>query len=294
MPTDCAKLVRGRVGRFTKIDRCGSVVPGPLSTVVTEGLISVTYTPANDAGTTITVANAAGKNIINNVPTPKFQNFAVQVSMIGVDPVLLAMLSNQETWAGVEAGEITGFTIGDDIDPEAFGFAMELWSGVDGNVCDDTGTLKYGYFLMPWLRGGAVDAITWANDAINFTVTGATSVGGHDWGVGPYDVTLDSDEQEAPLRIPLGTRKHFLFDLVTMAPPVGDCGGLPLGQAPTGATAGVPGSFTPSGRWQPVDLAGMSGLTASPNTAWTTGQRVDLQDGSSAHWTGSAWAAGPA
>lgn len=291
---ECAKLVRGRVGRFTKVDRCGSVVPGPLSTVVTEGLITVTYTPTNDAGTTIQVPNAAGKNLINNVPTPRFQYLTVQIALLGVDPSLVAMLTNQATWEGVEDGTITGFTIADDIDPEAFGFAMELWSGVDGDVCDESGILKYGYFLIPWLRGGAVDAITWANDAINFTVTGAVSVGGNQWGVGPYDVTLDDSDQDAPLRQALGERVHFLYDLVSLQPPVDQCGGQPLGTAPTGATAGIPGAYTPSGRWTPLNLGDLTGVTASPTTAWTAGQYVSLQDGSKAHWNGTAWAAGAA
>ena len=35
-----------------------------------------------------------------------------------------------------------------------------------------------------------------------------------------------------------------------------------------------------------------AGLTASPTTAWTTGQYVLLRDGSMAHWAGTAWVAG--
>jgi hypothetical protein len=203
------------------------------------------------------------------------------------------MLANQETWEGIVDGTVTGFTIGDDIDPDEFGFSMELYSGVHGQICQD-GILKYGYFLNPWLKGGAVSAITWANDAINFTIDGAITQAPNDWGVGPYDVTLDDDGLPAPLRQALGERKHFLFDLVQLAPPVDECGAGPVGSAPTGATAGIPGSFTPSGSWVPENLAALTGVTASPATAWTTGQRVNLGDGSSAHWTSAAWAAGPA
>jgi hypothetical protein len=280
------------VGRFTKVDRCGAVVPGPVSTVVTEGLITATITPTNDAGTTITVANAAGKNLINNIPTPRFTNFTVSIALLGVDPELVKLLTNQATWEGIVAGTITGFTIADDIDPELYGFAMELWSGVDGNVCAG-GTVQYGYFLMPWLRGGAVDAITWANDAINFTITGAASVGGNTWGVGPYMVTQSPPGTDSALRQALGTRVHFLYDLVTKAPPTSVCGGQPLGTAPTGATAGIPGAYTPAGRWTPVNLAGLTGVTASPATAWTTGQYVATQDGLGAHWNGTTWVSGP-
>jgi hypothetical protein len=62
--------------------------------------------------------------------------------------------------------------------------------------------------------------------------------------------------------------------------------------AATGATAGIPGFFTPSGASVPANMAGLAGLTASPNTAWTTGQYVITRDLLASHWTGTAWAAG--
>lgn len=62
----------------------------------------------------------------------------------------------------------------------------------------------------------------------------------------------------------------------------------------TGATAGIPGSITPSGAVVPANLAAMTGKTASPTTAWTTGQYVVLANGHAANWTGTVWAEGTA
>jgi hypothetical protein len=62
----------------------------------------------------------------------------------------------------------------------------------------------------------------------------------------------------------------------------------------TGATAGAPGSFTPSGAEAPANLAAMTGITATPATAWTTGQHVVLGDASQAHWNATAWVVGAA
>lgn len=64
--------------------------------------------------------------------------------------------------------------------------------------------------------------------------------------------------------------------------------------APTGATAGAPGAFTPAGAARPVNLAALQGggVTASPATNWTSGQHVVLLDGSNANWNGTAWVAG--
>ncbi|MEU9044103.1 hypothetical protein AB0D63_20850 [Kitasatospora sp. NPDC048343] len=62
----------------------------------------------------------------------------------------------------------------------------------------------------------------------------------------------------------------------------------------TGATAGTPGGFTPTGAITPANLAAMSGVVANPATAWTTGKHVLLGDASKAYWNGTAWAAGQA
>ncbi|HEY7030699.1 MAG TPA: hypothetical protein VH482_05185 [Thermomicrobiales bacterium] len=70
----------------------------------------------------------------------------------------------------------------------------------------------------------------------------------------------------------------------------------PTGPPPTatGAVAGAPGTWTPVGATAPADLAAMSGVTAVPATAWTTGQHMVLGDASHAHWNGTAWVAGDA
>jgi hypothetical protein len=74
--------------------------------------------------------------------------------------------------------------------------------------------------------------------------------------------------------------------------------GTPSGPA-TGATAGTPGTWTPSGSTPPADAAAATsdGVVASPTTAWTTGQYVQGSTagaGGEMHWDGAAWVAGMA
>ena len=71
------------------------------------------------------------------------------------------------------------------------------------------------------------------------------------------------------------------------------------GSAATGATAGTPGTWTPSGGQPPADVSALqsSGVVASPASAWTTGQY--MQTGTAgpsgqAHWDGTSWVAGAA
>lgn len=61
----------------------------------------------------------------------------------------------------------------------------------------------------------------------------------------------------------------------------------------TGATAGTPGTFS-GGSGNVNTFAQMSGIVATPGTGWTIGQRVLLNDGTEAYWSGSAWVAGRA
>jgi hypothetical protein len=66
------------------------------------------------------------------------------------------------------------------------------------------------------------------------------------------------------------------------------------GPPATGATAGIPGSWTPALSEAPDKFTQMNAITASPATAWTTGQYVVLGDGTFAHWGGAAWVSGKA
>lgn len=62
----------------------------------------------------------------------------------------------------------------------------------------------------------------------------------------------------------------------------------------TGANAGSPGAYTPSGATPPANLAALDSVTANPTTAWTAGQYVVLANSTLAHWDGTDWVAGAA
>lgn len=67
----------------------------------------------------------------------------------------------------------------------------------------------------------------------------------------------------------------------------------------TGATAGIPGTWTPAGAAPPASVAALqaSSITATPATPWTTGQFVQTATAGlpgQACWTGSAWVGGKA
>jgi len=85
-----------------------------------------------------------------------------------------------------------------------------------------------------------------------------------------------------------GAASEVDIDWIMTAPPTRSTAGV----SATGATAGAPGFFTPSGATTPANLAALTGIKASPATAWTTGQYVVTADLLAAHWSSSAWVAG--
>lgn len=60
----------------------------------------------------------------------------------------------------------------------------------------------------------------------------------------------------------------------------------------TGATGGSPGTWTPGGKFAPLNLADTAGVTATPPTIWPIGQHVVTLDGSKVSWNGTAWVDG--
>jgi hypothetical protein len=87
-----------------------------------------------------------------------------------------------------------------------------------------------------------------------------------------------------------GALSEVQIDWSLSAPPTANTGSV----AATGATAGAPGFFTPAGANLPANLAALTGLTATPTTAWTPGQYVITADRIGAHWSSTAWVAGVA
>lgn len=288
-------LVRGRAMRATRLNGCGNPVLGARSVVTTDGFISVGLTANNTEGEAISVTNANGKVCVSDTPPPKFDHYGVEIAFCGVDPDLVTMLTGQPVVLDAQ-GEIVGFRQNSKVNVDLVGFALELWSGVPQAACGASGDPSYGYFLLPFIKGGALGDFTVENAAINFTLTGATTREGAGWGVGPFDVTRTAGGLAGPLLEPITEGDHLHLEVTTVPPPDEDgFGTAALGVAATGATAGTPGTLSPANSYPPEDLEdAQTGFTATPSTAWTTGQYVTLADGTTAHWTGSAWAAGPA
>jgi hypothetical protein len=102
---------------------------------------------------------------------------------------------------------------------------LEVWSQVPTAVCEPGAGVNYGYFLVPFVKGGVISDFTIGNDAINFTLSGARSKDGSNWGVGPYDVVMDGavPPVESPLLEAIDPKDHLHMQLTTVPPPEPVC-----------------------------------------------------------------------
>lgn len=286
-----------RVARLTKTDRCGRPIYSDESRLITEGLISVEASAQIDEGSAIEVTNAAGKRCVYRGPKPRHNGYAVTMNFCGVDPFAVNFTTG-EPLVRNGAGDVAGFDVDTEVSGADVGWALELWTDTgEGDVCAPLSGETSGYLCLPFLSGGVVGDFTVENDALNFSVSNAASKKGHQWGTGPYLVDVDADGAPVALApIPPSVALRVLE--VGLSAPGESNGAIPLDDpaAPeaTGATAGIPGAFVPAGAFRPETVEDLDGVTATPASAWTEGQGVMLQNGTFAHWTGTAWAAGVA
>lgn len=294
MATKCFSMVRGRVMRATALDGCGRQRDLECSAIVSEGFVSVAFTANIDEGEEITVTNAAGKVCVRDAPTPTITGYGLTITFCEVNPQLYAMMTGQTVVFDAD-GDAVGFRVNSDVDASDYAFALELWSNIPVDACDAGVVGQWGYLLVPFIKGGVLGDFTLENGAVTFTLQNAQTKKGSAWGTGPYNVVANASGVASPLDSAITSGDHLHVQLTTIEPPEPGCACIASGPKSTGATAGIPGTYTPADSYPPDNFGELTTthtLTASPSTAWTTGQYIELADGTFAHWNGTAWVAG--
>lgn len=224
MPTTHAFIpVLGKRIRVTELSDAGSVVP-EAKYIATEGFITANLTSEVESGTEILVKNASGALCVNEKRPDSFKRFNVEIEFCGVNPALLTMMTNAEPYTD-SAGDLAGFTVPEGEILKQFSF--ELWSGLSGHIGGGTSAAS-GYFLLPFVAAGVLGDITInGENAITFSMTGAYTKGGNDWGVGPYNVVMkgsgpDNTAPFAPAKLPTAIDEfdHLLLIDTAVPPPV--------------------------------------------------------------------------
>lgn len=290
--------IGGRVMRVTRLDQCGVPDWGDRSRLVSEGFININAAAQFDETDAVEVRNANGSLRAQRRARRKHNGYEVEVQFVGMQPDAVNIMAGMPLVSQSWNGDIVGVDVDTEVEVSGFGFALEVWSDMsEGDACAPSGGFEIQYVLFPFLQGGVLGDFTIENDGINFTLTGAISKKGHQWGEGPYLITTNDEDDPVTLGVVPGTRALRVVS-VSLNPPAETEGAVPLDDPAstpaTGATSGAPGAFTPPGSFRPDALADMAGIVASPLTAWTAGQFVMMQSGDSAYWDGDSWNAGVA
>jgi hypothetical protein len=286
MATKKLRSIKGRRMRLTALDECGAPdTAAECGVIVTDGFISVTWSDEVEEGEEYTQKNAWGDFCIAEKDGDRVKWVNVAIQMCEIDPQVLTMVGGANP---VIVGDDTiGATFGREPNPQAFG--IEVWTKKAGtDACaEGGGAVEWGYFVAPFVRNGMLDGdITIENGPLTLGLKGEAVGANAAWGVGPHG--------DNPMKSPTGFPEGDLRGIIVtdVQPPEITDGCIPIGGAlATTATAGTPGTFNGTA---PADLGELqsSGITASPATAWTTGQSVVLGDATNAHWDGDSWASG--
>lgn len=211
--------VKGRRVRVTRVDACGRPVFGEDSQAVSKGFISAAWTANTIESDEINQTNASGERCIYEPAEPELTGYTLEIQFCEVDPELFALVTGQSVYYDGN-GDAIGFSINTKISLTDRAFALEIWAGAPaGDACADPNAQgSYGYFLAPYLKGGILGDYTIENGAVTFTISGATTRDGNQWGVGPYNVMLN-EGVPGPLIQPLDPNDHKLLIWVNVAPP---------------------------------------------------------------------------
>lgn len=216
MATRKMKVVRGKRIRVTRLGPCG-VAPDygeECAFAVSSGFVTVTMSAEIEDGEELTQITADGELCVTSQSRHNFKRWTVEIELCEVDPELVSLLTKVtlETDAG---GDVVGYrSLQGRIDNE---FALELWSGIDDQACEDGE--EFGYFLLPFVAGGHLGDIEIANAVSTFEISNAFTRGGGAWGVGPYDVVPDESGLATPLGVEIQAGEHHVQRLTTIAPP---------------------------------------------------------------------------
>lgn len=225
MPTECFTPIRGRRVRVTELDECGQIdLAGAF--VVSEGFITVTLSAQNETGDEYVQKNAHGALCVNERNPDVLKRLNVSVDWCQVDPDVINLITGFPV--ELDGSDPVGFRIAEG--PYTARFAMEVWTDLAGNVCDEDGNKCYGYVLLPLITGAAIAGdVVFQNQNATFQTAGYTE--GHSgWGVGPWNVI---GSPAGPLDQAIADDEHALIRTTCVAPPAAVCGAQAIPGSPS-------------------------------------------------------------
>ena len=217
MPNTVWPTIHCKRVRITRLDVCGRpiVEEGNKSMLVTKGAIRVGVTFNYEDGEETTVKNGNGEICVFNKDPDQLKSIGLELQLCGVDPEAYELITGMPLVTN-GAGDAVGIKLSRQTIETRF--ALEAWTDVPGQACDDEGNAQYGYLAVTCVGAGRVSDFELAVGAAEFSLS-ATSEPINGWGEGPYAVMLDENGDPSPLLDPLTDQEPGILTVVNMAPP---------------------------------------------------------------------------
>lgn len=264
----------------------------------TRGFITASFSPQFEDGDEITEKAADGSVCITWKNDDSLLRLDFSLSLCSPDPEVAAVLAGGCIIRN-DDGEIIGYTsvpVGSTVGNPV---AIEIWSiaNIGGKPASDN---PYWHWVFPYVKVRYEGDREFTNGALSNEFTGqalgnsALAAAGLNPANAGDDFVTYREALVNPFTYVRTTGQPDTEPLFSGTFPETACIIDPY-LAPSGVTPGEPGEFTPTGATVPYDLDTLQDLGAlGESTAWTTGQYVELGDGSFAYWDGDSWAAGTA
>ena len=225
MPTKCFIPLLGKRIRVTTLDVCGNV---PIAAaedawLATDGFVSLNLSTETEDGAEIIVRKADGSLCVNEKQSDSFKRFTLEMEFCGVDPDLLSFMTNMTAYADW-SGDIAGATVYEGTVEEKFG--LEVWTGLANYEAPTGATVEEasGYVVLPCINAGVLGDITVdGENAVSFTMQGAYTVSGNQWGVGLHNVLMNGSTPDVLPEALLPTEPLLIME-TGVAPPPSACG----------------------------------------------------------------------
>jgi hypothetical protein len=220
MATKILKSLKGRVIRLTRLDNCGVPVVGACSSIVTEGFVTVEYSPEVEAGEEYLQKNAWGSLSISEKDADRNKWVNVSMTMCEVNPDVLDLVGGGNPLQDAVGTDTIGASFG--VENNLAAFALEVWTKQAGTSCTG-GNPEWGYFLVPYIINGSIDgSITIENGTMTLGLKGEGQAAVADWGVNPYGDNPLLDTGGMP------TGDLWAYVLTTVQPPAATVGCVAL------------------------------------------------------------------
>ena len=222
MATRCFKPIFGKRIRVSKMNSCCQpVTGGDCVEIVTDGFISLSLSSETEDGTEVITRKANGDLCINHKSPDSFKRFTLEMEFCGVDADLLSFMTNMSPYTDY-AGNVSGATVYEGTVDEKFG--LELWTGLAGDACPTGVEEASGYVVLGCVNAGVLgDIEVNGENAVSFTMQGAYTVTGNQWGRGLHNVVLNGGVA-AKLPTALLPTEPLLITETGVAPPPSACG----------------------------------------------------------------------